>query len=194
MNKEVLLEIVNQYLSIFPKEKRRQRELIRFLKKYDHIDLIDWNNFYGHIVASGFIYAKEESKFLMVFHKDLKCYLYPGGHINRDDKNTLEAAIREIQEETALKSLKEVKVCPNDLVPFDIDIHKINYNKRLNLQSHYHYDFRYLFTIDKIENVHIDTDELKDYKWINRDELEQNKRFAKVTEKIKEIEYKNSGG
>lgn len=80
-------------------------------------------------MASGFIYAKEENKFLVLYHKDLKMYLYPGGHINIKDKSILDAAKREVEEETGINNLEEYKICENELIPIDIDTHVIDYNE-----------------------------------------------------------------
>lgn len=80
-----------------------------------------------------------------MYHNDMKIYTYPGGHIDLSDTNPLEAAIREVKEETGLMDFKEVNISKNELVPIDIDTHIIHYNERLNLPQHYHFDFRYLF-------------------------------------------------
>ena len=63
--KNILLNVLNEYLLLFPDEKERQLVLNEFLMKYQYLELTDWNNFHGHIVASGFIYSKENSKFLI---------------------------------------------------------------------------------------------------------------------------------
>ena len=73
------LKILDDYLLLFPEEKERQARLLGYLEKSNDKEIIDWNNFIGHIVAGGFIYAKEEHKFLVLYHKDLKMFLYPGG-------------------------------------------------------------------------------------------------------------------
>ena len=99
MQKDIVIDIVNQYLNIFPEESQRQTKLIEYLQNNDDKQITDWNNFDGHIVAGGFIYAKEEKKFLVLYHKDLKMYLYPGGHADSDDINPLETSKREIKEE-----------------------------------------------------------------------------------------------
>ena len=114
-------------------------------------------------------------------------YLYPGGHIDSNDNNPLETAIREIKEETGLSNLIELKVTNNELVPIDIDTQRIRYNERLKLPAHYHFDFRYLFMIDKISDVKIDTEELSNFKWIDIDELSNNKNYGWLTEKINNI-------
>ena len=157
--KELLLNILNEYLKIFPKEIERQQELIKFLNNHKEEQITDWNIFDGHVVAGGFDYAKDEQKFLVLHHKDLNIFLYPGGHIDKDDRNPLDASIREINEETGLKNIIEFTISNNELVPIDIDTHLIDYNRRLDLPEHYHFEFRYLYVIDKIENINVDSNE-----------------------------------
>lgn len=185
--KNVVISILNKYLEIFPEEKERQTKLINYLNSHEDSDITNWNNFDGHIVAGGFIYSKEDNKFLVLYHKDLKMYLYPGGHAETTDKNPLEVAKREIQEETGLSNLKQLIIEKQELLPIDIDTHVIEYNTRLNIPEHYHFDFTYLFVIDKAENIILDENESKSYKWINLDELYDDPNYGCVAEKIKKI-------
>ena len=180
-----LLKIIKLYLEIFPKENNRQKEIVKFIEENENIT--DWNNFKGHIVVGGFIYAKKEKKFLLIYHKDLKMYLYPGGHVDANDMNPLSASRREVLEETGLTNLKQLSVCEDKLIPIDIDTHMIGYNERLKIPEHYHYDFRYLFTIDKIEDVNMDSEELDNYKWISMEELEHDPNYGRIVGKIKNI-------
>ena len=185
--KDILLKILNDYLLMFPEERQRQDILINYLNKSKNEELIDWNNFNGHIVAGGFIYAKEENKFLVLYHKDLKMFLYPGGHVDSNDNTPLDASKREILEETGLNDLHQLKVSSDDLIPIDIDTHKIGYNERLNLPEHYHFDFRYLFMVDKISDIKTDSEELSDYKWISVDELSNDPNYGTIANKIKKF-------
>ena len=185
--KESLINLLNSYLILFPEESERQKLLIEYLESHEDDELIDWNNFDGHIVAGGFIYAKEENKFLVLYHNDLKMFLYPGGHVDSNDINTLFAAKREIAEETGLNDLEQLIVSNNELVPIDIDTHKIGYNERLNLPEHYHFDFRYLFIVDKISDIKTDAEELSSYKWISVEELSSDPNYGMVANKIKKV-------
>ena len=180
-----LTKLINQYLKIFPQEAERQKMLIEFLQK--NSDIINWNNFNGHIVAGGFIYAKKEGKFLVLYHKQLKMFLHPGGHIEKTDENTLNAAKREIHEETGLENLKQIKLLNNELVPIDIDTHHIGYNTKLNLPEHYHFEFRYLFEIEKIQDINLDEEESEEFKWIDISEMKQDKNYGKIADKIGKI-------
>ena len=123
---------------------------------------------------------------------DLKMFLYPGGHVDSSDVNTLSAAKREILEETGLDYLEQLKISDDGLMPIDIDTHKIGYNERLNLPEHYHFDFRYLFVVDRIQDIKIDTEEMSDFKWIGLDELINDLNYGSVAAKIKRLIPKKS--
>ena len=185
--KNIVLNILTNYLELFPEEKNRQSIFKNYIETHKDIEIIDWNNFNGHIVTGGFIYASKENKVLVLHHKDLDIDIYPGGHIDDTDKNPLAALIREIHEETGIYDLRQLTISKNILVPIDIDTHKVPYNKRLSLPEHYHFDFRYLFTIDKIEDIKIDTDELANYKWVELSELYDNPNNAQVAKKMEKI-------
>lgn len=185
--KEKIQELLKTYLELFPEEQERQQILLKYLENATDEEITDWNNFNGHLVAGGFIYAKKEKKFLVLYHNDLKMYLYPGGHIDQNDKTPLDAALREIKEETSLENLTQLLLTENPLMPFDIDTHVIPYNEYRNLPKHYHFDIRYLFTTDTIEFVSVDENESSGYKWIDINELEQDPNYGKIVTKIKKL-------
>lgn len=181
--KDLILNILDEYLLLFD-EKERQTTFINYLNSNEEVT--DWNNFNGHVVSSGFVYARQENKFLVLYHNDFKTYIYPGGHVDDCDINPLETAKREIKEETGIDNLKLLKLSKDELIPIDIDTHKIEYNEKLNLPQHYHFDFRYLFMVDKITAVKIDIEESSDYKWISLEELSNDSNYKNVIDKIKQ--------
>ena len=189
--KNILLNVLHDYLLLFPGEQERQSTILDYLQKHNDEEITDWNNFDGHVVAGGFIYAKKENKFLVLYHNDLKMFLYPGGHIDSSDNNPLYAAKREVLEETGLDSLEQLKVSESELIPIDVDTHKINYNERLNLPEHYHFEFRYLFMVDNISDIKMDTEELSEYKWIDIQELSNDPNYGKIATKIQRFLSEN---
>lgn len=177
--------ILNEYLNIYD-EKEKLGEFLEFLTKYNDYDLVDWNNFYGHIVASAFVYSKKDKLFLTLYHKEFNTYIYPGGHVIMEDKSILDAAKREVKEETGIDKYQIINVGQSEEIPIDIDIHTIRYNEKLDLPSHYHFDFRYFFLIDKIVDVVLDS-ESEDYKWLSLDEIKTNPHYGNIYKKLESI-------
>lgn len=113
-------------------------------------------------------------------------YLCPGGHVDKEDETLYDASKRELKEETGLENLK-VLLINNKIMPFDIDIHLIPFNKRINMPEHYHFDFRYLFFVNDITDIIIDEKESKGYKWVTSDQLVEN--YGNIVEKNKRLHY-----
>lgn len=90
----------------------------------------------GHITASGLVI--KDNKVLLIFHPYIKTWFQPGGHID-DGESPIEAAIREVYEETGY-------ICVLDSVsfePIDIDIHEIPANLQKGEGAHLHIDLLY---------------------------------------------------
>ncbi len=125
MEKKIIINAVNKYLDYYKDEQERLNKFIEYLDKFSDEEIVDWNNFVGHIAAGGFIYSLELKKFLVLYHKDLKIYLYPGGHVDKEDINPLVTARREVLEETGIENLKLLNIDIDEIVPIDIDTHMI---------------------------------------------------------------------
>lgn len=187
--KEKIQLIIDKYLTLFTNEQDRLKLLINYLNESTNNELVDWNNKNGHLTAGAFVYCKCEDKFLVLYHKDLKMYLYPGGHMDNQDANPLETAKRELKEETGLDNLWLMQLCSSG-IPFDIDTHLIPFNDRVSMPEHYHFDFRYLFLLENLSDILIDKDEFKDYKWISSRELEKDKSYGSIVNKLKNLDMK----
>ena len=185
--KDLLLKIIDEYLEIFPNEKERLSQFIKYLKEHNDKEITDWNNTDGHVVVGGFIYNKTNNKFLMLYHNDLDSFLYPGGHIESNDNNPLDTAKREIYEETGINNITEIPIKDNRLVPIDIDTHVIPYNERINLKEHFHYEFRYLFIIDDTKEIKLELNEVSKYKWVSINELKEDNNYQEIVKKIEEL-------
>lgn len=184
MEKKLIKSIVSEYLKDYPNENEKIENLNKFLKTNSKQAMADWNNAKGHLTAGGFLYCKSTNKFLVMYHKDLKIYSYPGGHCEAKDTTPLQRAVIELKEETGVQNFNVVSKNANKEIPFDIDIHYIGYNPRVNMPEHYHYDFRYLFVVDKEFNVKLDEEEMSTYKWISKKELSKDENFGKIIEKL----------
>ena len=186
MNSDVS-KIIKTYLKHFENEREQLNKLITLIEESNGEDVFSSTNIKGHITASGFIYAKKEKAILLLEHKKLGKLLQPGGHVEDIDKAILEAAIREIYEETGLENLELINLFDNKDIPFDINTHIIPDSPKKNMPQHYHHDFRYLFTVDETSEIRIDLNESNNYKWIKILNLQETEDFKVVIQKINKM-------
>lgn len=134
--------------------------VMNFMEKVDNP--FTRKNLSGHITASGWVVDESMTKALLIYHKVLKIWVQPGGHIEMGE-DPIGAAFREVFEETGLSQLT---FHPPGLL--DVDIHSIPESKVKGEPEHYHYDLRYLLVADAYE-VSRCPDEVEEVKWIELD-------------------------
>jgi 8-oxo-dGTP pyrophosphatase MutT (NUDIX family) len=121
-------------------------------------------NTLGHITASGLVV--DNKKVLLIFHPYIKSWLQPGGHVD-DGESPVDAAIREVYEETGL-------VCvlgSEDPEPIDIDVHEIPQNPMKGEDAHLHIDLLYCLRVSRQEKSAEDIA----CAWIPFDQIESNR-------------------
>lgn len=179
--------LLDKYLKLYPSEADDLKLLSQQLTQPE--DITSRKNFVGHITASAFIISKRNNQVLLLKHKALSRLLQPGGHIEISDLSPIEAAMREVKEETGLKKheLTLRQLVPKDKdIPLDINIHKIPENIEKGEPSHYHYDFRYVFATTSA-NIEFNPDESNGYQWISWEDFRETPDFADVADKISSI-------
>ncbi|MFH0832737.1 MAG: NUDIX domain-containing protein [Candidatus Aenigmatarchaeota archaeon] len=121
-----------------------------------------------HFVAT--VYVIHDNKVLLTFHKKIKKWLPPGGHI---DENELpdEAALREVKEETGLDveiiSDKEPRLS-NIATP----LHRPEFVQMEDVDGHQHIDLLYL-AVPKTHDLKISS-ESEDVRWFSLHEMKEN--------------------
>jgi 8-oxo-dGTP pyrophosphatase MutT (NUDIX family) len=93
----------------------------------------------GHITASGLVLTPRRDAVLLVYHERLARWLQPGGHIEPSDTSVVDAARREVIEETGIR----VNDVAATLVA--IDVHEIPATEVE--PTHLHHDFMFRFLL-----------------------------------------------
>lgn len=117
----------------------------------------------GHFTASAFVLHPDGDRVLLIHHGKIGIWVQPGGHVDPGDPGLIEAAMREVAEETGVADLTPI----GDGL-FDIDIHE--YPESPEQSRHLHFDLRFGFVAGS--GVLAATEEVKDCRWVRLDELE----------------------
>ncbi|MEM0195891.1 MAG: NUDIX domain-containing protein [Thermoplasmatales archaeon] len=138
------------------------------------------------IVGGILLFNKSKDRVLLVKHKKLGVWIYPGGHM-RSDENPLECAIRETIEETAtsfrvISSSKiEISGDGTSTLPNPLIIMKeiVPYSD----EPHEHFDMIYLGLSDS--DFYRTNDESTDAGWFSEDEINDLETFPNVRDIIR---------
>lgn len=161
-SKQELITQLEDFVYQGPEEKESLDRLTAFVKEYDN--LYGRDNLHGHITASAWIVDPRARATLLIFHKKLKLWLQPGGHIEADDTSLLISAIREAREETGIQ---DIEVLSPSI--FDVDVHWIPARKEV--PGHWHYDVRFLLKGNGSEVIHLQQEEVDAYQWKTWEEV-----------------------
>lgn len=147
------------YLAGHPAEKEALSALSDVLDQAGD-SIASRKEYRGHVTA-GAALLRPDGRVLTIEHRALRRWLLPGGHVEDSDMTLLDAALRELAEETGISP---DQVEPDSGVPLHIDTHPIAANPDKGEDAHRHFDFRYLFrtTADTVE---LQQEEVTAYSW-----------------------------
>ncbi|MEV7089779.1 NUDIX domain-containing protein [Streptomyces sp. NPDC093085] len=134
-----LRSTLTAYLDEHPQEKPGLAPVLDLLDS--GADLTVRSEFRGHATA-GAILVGPDGRVLHIRHLALDTWLLPGGHLETVDDTLLDAALRELTEETGIPAEAVTAVTHR---PLHIDVHPIPANDTKGEPDHQHIDFRFLF-------------------------------------------------
>jgi ADP-ribose pyrophosphatase YjhB (NUDIX family) len=160
MDRKDILSELALYKTIYHEEKLFISSFTELIEKHDNC--FERSLLSGHITGSAWVLNPTFSKALLVHHANLNRWLQPGGHADGDE-NLRRVSYKELVEETGLFKAKL-----HAETIFDLDIHLIPEHKKT--PKHHHYDIRYLFLADEIDDIRV-SKESKEVKWWELDNI-----------------------
>jgi 8-oxo-dGTP pyrophosphatase MutT (NUDIX family) len=139
----------------------------------------------GHFTASAFVLSPDRTQLMLIFHKKLRLWLQPGGHLEPGDESLLGASLREVKE--------EVGVCELNLARagiFDVDVHEIPaFNQE---PAHQHFDVRFAFVAASTDFV--SSDEVAAARWVPLANVSALARDASVLRAVAKLQREALAG
>ncbi len=154
-----LKEQIENYVPFDKTEEKIKEYLLNWINTFD--DVLTRNNEFGHFAASAFVVNKERTKMLVVYHNIYDAWIFPGGHADGEE-NLLSVAIREVEEETGLKT----KTLDDSIFAISASPIIGHIKKNKYVPAHTHLDVIYLLEADDKEELTFREDESKGVKWI----------------------------
>lgn len=148
-------------------EENDKRLIVNLIKEYGEQLLYRECELF-HITSSSLTMNKNLDKILMVHHNIYHSWSWIGGHAD-GEWNLLSVAMREIQEESGVLTVKPIVEAP-----ISIDILTTNAHRKRGkyISSHLHLNVSYFILAEEGEPLRIKPDENSGVKWIPVDELE----------------------
>ncbi|MEU7823038.1 NUDIX hydrolase [Catellatospora sp. NPDC049133] len=125
-------------------------------------DVTSRSTFTGHLTCSAIV-VNPDGLVLHIRHRVLGKWLGPGGHLEARDTSLVDAAVREVEEETGIAD--DLLTLADD-IPADIGVYLIPANPGRGEPQHNHFDLRFLFTVPAGVEVRLQAEEVDDCAWL----------------------------
>ena len=185
--REKLTSAIRSYSPFNEQEERDRSLILAFLAANE--DAFDRSNRIAHMTASAWVVNPAHDKVLMVYHRIYDSWSWTGGHAD-GEADLLSVAIREVREETGVKSVKPLSEDIFSLEVLTVDGHE---KRGEYVSSHLHMNVTYLLEADDTEELSICEDENRGVAWFPLDDALRastepwfvKRIYGKLNEKLK---------
>jgi 8-oxo-dGTP pyrophosphatase MutT (NUDIX family) len=160
-------DALTAYLERYPDEVEQLSEPLRLLAQGR--DFADRRTFPMHVTV-GALLVRDHAEVLLIEHLAYGITLQPGGHLEPTDATLVEAAVRELTEETGIDP-RQVSVV--SAMPVYVEYGKVPARPQKDEPEHYHLDIGYAFTTARGEVGRIQESEVTGAGWYPLDLAER---------------------
>ncbi len=154
---------IENYVPFDEAEEKIKNYLLKWIDTFK--DVLTRENEFGHFASSAFVVNKDRTKMLVVYHNIYDAWIFPGGHADGEE-DLLSVAVREVEEETGLKT----KVLDDSIFAISASPITGHIKRGKYVPAHTHLDVVYLLEADDKEPLTFRKDESKGVKWISLEE------------------------
>jgi len=183
-----LRNIIDNYIPYCEQEQEDKRMMLQYIDR--NPDILLRSNETAHFSASAWVVNPKHTKVLMLYHNIYNSWSWPGGHADGEE-DLLGVALREVQEETGITS---VKPASRQLYSLEILTVNAHFKKGKYVVPHLHLNLTYLLEADDSQQLHSKPDENSAVRWFPLNEAvaassEPDMRivYAKLNQKLKDV-------
>ena len=154
-----IVEAIRAYAPGNEQEACDKAVILRFLEEHD--DAFERSNLLAHMTASAWVVNAARDKVLMVYHKLYHSWSWTGGHAD-GDRDLPAVALREVREETGVKSARLVSGEILSLEILTVDGHE---KRGVYVPSHLHLNVTYLIEADEHDPLTVCEEENSGVRW-----------------------------
>ncbi|MFE4333280.1 NUDIX hydrolase [Streptomyces sp. NPDC056831] len=151
--------VLAAYLKRYPEEAEQLSEPQQLLAQGQ--DFSSRRSFPMHVTV-GALLVRDDTEILLIEHVAYGITLQPGGHLEPTDTTLIDAAVRELTEETGIDPSQ---VFPASQAPVYIEYGQVPARPKKNEPEHYHLDIGYAFTTAHAEVGRIQESEVTGAGW-----------------------------
>ncbi len=155
---------IENYVPFDETEEKIKEYLLDWIDTFN--DVLTRKNEFGHFASSAFVVNKDRTKMLVVYHNIYDAWIFPGGHADGEE-DLLSVAVREVEEETGLKT----KILDKSIFAISASPIIGHMKKEKYVPAHTHLDVVYLLEADDKQPLVFREDESKGVKWITLEEV-----------------------
>lgn len=157
--RQQLITQIRAYRACNEQEEADRKTILRLLE--EHEDIFSRDSTLAHMTASAWVVNRERTKVLMAYHNLYDSWAWLGGHADGQE-DLLAVAVREVKEESGVRSVKAVTEEIFSLEVLTVDGHE---KKGKYVPSHLHLNVTYLLEADEQETVRAKKDENSAVAW-----------------------------
>lgn len=157
-------EAIRRYVPFNEQEAADKALILDFLARNE--DAFYRTNLIAHMTASAWVVNPARDRVLMVYHKIYDSWSWTGGHADGDE-NLARVALREVREETGVRSARLLSEDIFSLESLTVDGHE---KHGAYVPSHLHLNITYLLEADDTDPLTICEEENSGVRWFGLDE------------------------